>query len=122
MDLDFEHLTPYSTIPGDDEFAYYATLVKTLKNELETVVKPQWVSKANAAGAALQAAYSALQPWQQADMKDYYLTNIQYCKELAKNGAPQLDDAVQRVPAGGQLVELPDAGQLAPECDVRDGP
>ena len=91
VDLDFEHLTPYSTIPGDDEFAYYATLVKTLKNELETVVKPQWVSKANAAGAALQAAYSALQPWQQADMKDYYLTNIQYCKELAKNGAPQLE-------------------------------
>ena len=91
VDLDFEHLTPYSTIPGDDEFAYYATLVKTLKNQLETVVKPQWVEYASMQAGVFQQVYAALPASKQAAMKNYYDSNIKYCQEIAANGVPTLE-------------------------------
>lgn len=91
IDLDFEHLTPYSTIEGDDEFDAFAALLKALKTELETTVKSNWVQQANDMAAKLQAEFDALQPWQQSNAKPYYMTNIQYCKELAKNGPPQFE-------------------------------
>eukprot|EP01059_Diplonema_ambulator_P034282 TRINITY_DN75_c0_g1_i11.p1 TRINITY_DN75_c0_g1~~TRINITY_DN75_c0_g1_i11.p1 ORF type:complete len:451 (+),score=184.16 TRINITY_DN75_c0_g1_i11:231-1583(+) len=91
VDLDFEHLTPYATIPGDDEFAAYNALVKELRNQLDTVVKPQWSTFAQKRKAMLQAEYNALQPWQQQDMKPYYQTNINFMDEVAKNGPDHLE-------------------------------
>ena len=86
VDLDFEHLTPYSAIA--DEFGPFSTLVATLKTELETTVKSGWVQRANDAVVQLQADYAKLEPWQQMDMQPYYDTNIKYCKEIAANAVP----------------------------------
>eukprot|EP01061_Rhynchopus_euleeides_P002604 TRINITY_DN11_c0_g1_i2.p1 TRINITY_DN11_c0_g1~~TRINITY_DN11_c0_g1_i2.p1 ORF type:complete len:475 (+),score=186.79 TRINITY_DN11_c0_g1_i2:78-1427(+) len=91
VDLDFEHLTEYSNIAGDDEFSAFAVLLKTLHTELATTVKNGWVAHAQAQQAQLQAAYDQLEPWQQAQAKPYYMTNINYCKEVAQNGPPQFE-------------------------------
>ena len=90
LDLDFEHLTAYSQLSGDAEFDCFAALLKALHTEL-AAVEAQWVAHATQQGAALQKEYDALKPWQQKDAKDYYLTNIQYLKEVAANGAPRLE-------------------------------
>eukprot|EP01064_Diplonema_japonicum_P023778 TRINITY_DN341_c0_g1_i6.p2 TRINITY_DN341_c0_g1~~TRINITY_DN341_c0_g1_i6.p2 ORF type:complete len:452 (+),score=175.86 TRINITY_DN341_c0_g1_i6:59-1414(+) len=91
VDLDFEHLTPFATINGDDEFAAYNALVAALREELDSNVKPQWSSFAATRKQQLQAEYNALQPWQQADMKPYYQTNMNFMDEVGKNGPDHLE-------------------------------
>lgn len=91
IDLDFEHLTPYATISGDDEFAAYTAMVKALRSELDGPVKSAWVSTANSRAAELQKEFDALQPWQQGNAKNYYNTTIAYLKEVAQNGPPQFE-------------------------------
>jgi len=91
VDLDFEHLTPFATIPGDDEFTAYNALVKELRNQLDTVVKPQWSTFAQTRKAQLQAEYNGLQPWQQSEMRPYYQTNMNFMDEVARNGPPYFE-------------------------------
>lgn len=91
IDLDFEHLTPYATISGDDEFAAYTAMVKALRSELDGPVKSAWVSTATSRAAELQKEFDALQPWQQGNAKNYYNTTIAYLKEVAQNGPPQFE-------------------------------
>merc|ERR1711959_518245 len=47
IDLDFEHLTPFNNMTGDDEYAAFATLISTLRSEF-TKVEADWAVTAKA--------------------------------------------------------------------------
>ena len=84
LDLDFEHLTPFTARYGG-EFGAFAALVGSLRAELDAVGGAGWAAAVDARAAALNASASRLQPWQR---KDYYTTNLRYLKELRQNGPP----------------------------------
>eukprot|EP01060_Flectonema_neradi_P031265 TRINITY_DN46_c0_g1_i11.p1 TRINITY_DN46_c0_g1~~TRINITY_DN46_c0_g1_i11.p1 ORF type:complete len:449 (+),score=110.86 TRINITY_DN46_c0_g1_i11:132-1478(+) len=91
IDIDMEHLTPYSTIPGDDEFEAFTTLLNSIKKEFKETVEPQWKSFATGQVSSLQSAFNALPGWQQAAMKPYYDANIKFAQEVASNDVPHLE-------------------------------
>eukprot|EP01063_Lacrimia_lanifica_P013353 TRINITY_DN199_c0_g1_i1.p1 TRINITY_DN199_c0_g1~~TRINITY_DN199_c0_g1_i1.p1 ORF type:complete len:452 (+),score=241.91 TRINITY_DN199_c0_g1_i1:51-1406(+) len=90
VDLDFEHLTEFSTISGDDEFAAFNALIKALRSNLDGL-KSQWASAATARAAQLQAQYDGLESWQKSQAAPYYLSTISYLKEVASNEVPQFE-------------------------------
>lgn len=88
-DLDLEHLTPFAEL--GDEFGGFAALAETLRSEFDNVVTPQWADSAMARAAALQSEYDALIDWEKGTKGQYYLSQINYLKEVAANEAPHLE-------------------------------
>lgn len=88
IDLDFEHLSEFSSKFGD-EFEPYKALVTAIRAEFSSVVN-NWKATAQARLAELQQAYAALPDWQKAQAF-YYTTNIQYLQEIAANPPPYLE-------------------------------
>jgi len=85
IDLDFEHLTPFNRM--GDEYDSFVTLIQEIRKVFENEVKQKWVAEAQARIPILQAAYSKLPNWQKPS--PYYPTNIEYMRNLVKNGPPE---------------------------------
>merc|ERR1719427_1190480 len=92
IDLDFEHLTPFNTFSGDDEFTAFAALIKAIRAEFDdipskyqqlAVAKKQWFNY----------TYSKLPNWEK-DEGQYFPANEQYMQDIIdnidKNGGPKL--------------------------------
>jgi len=90
LDIDMEHLTPFATMSGDDEFGAFVTFVTELRSEFGQVAT-NWAETANARRVALSAQFAQLQPWQQKNVATFYNTSIRYLEEVAANPAPKLE-------------------------------
>lgn len=88
-DLDLEHLTPFAEF--GDEFGGFAALAATIRSEFDNVVTPQWKQSAESRAAALQHEYDALIDWEKGTKGTFYLSQIQYLKEVAANEPPKLE-------------------------------
>lgn len=88
VDIDMEHLTPYSTM--GKEFEGFTSFVSTLRDELDEVAK-NWGDNADARAAALQKQYDSLEDWKKKNVGAFYNTNIKYLAEVKQNGAPYLE-------------------------------
>merc|ERR1719187_1534830 len=85
IDLDFEHLTPFNEM--GEEFNAFATLIQEIRKVFENDVKSKWVGEAQARISLLQKAYKKVPNWQKPS--PYYPTNIEYMRNLVKNGPPE---------------------------------
>jgi len=90
LDIDMEHLTPFASMSGDDEFGAFVTFVTELCSEFGQVAT-NWAETANARRVAFSAQFAQLQPWQQKNVATFYNTSIRYLEEVAANPAPKLE-------------------------------
>jgi hypothetical protein len=91
IDLDFEHLTEFNGLDtGHDEFAAFAALIQTLRQELNAITASVWSSTTDARYADLEAEYNAMPDWQKKE-SPYYPTNMKYMQELKANGPPYFE-------------------------------
>jgi hypothetical protein len=89
VDLDFEHLTPFDSFPGCDEFGAFSALIRQLRKELDRV-GAQWKASARTRGAALAKQLAALPAWQRSKAV-FYNTSIHYLQEVEANPVPHLE-------------------------------
>jgi len=93
IDLDFEHLTPFSKFSGDDEFAAFTTLIKEIRNQFETEIPKQFKGLATERKSWFAKEYAKLPDWEKEE-GDYFPTNEQYMQDIIdnidKNGVPKL--------------------------------
>jgi len=83
-------LTPFAEF--GDEFAGFAALANTLREEFDNDITPNWAANANARAAALQREYDGLLPYQQTGaLGSFYRSQIHYLGEVAANPAPHLE-------------------------------
>jgi GH18 family chitinase len=90
VDLDFEHLSPFDTFAGADEFGAFAALISSLRSELDQVAS-SWEQSARKRHAALNATYHKLEPWQRQNVKEFYATQFTYLEQVAANPPPHLE-------------------------------
>jgi len=93
IDLDFEHLSPFSTYSGDDEFAAFTTLIKEIRKQFEEVIPNQFKGLATERKNWFQEEYDNLPNWEKAE-GDYFPANVQYMQDIIDNidnhGVPKL--------------------------------
>lgn len=88
VDIDMEHLTPYSTL--GKEFEAFSAFVQQLQQELDSV-KAEWASNAQKKQAGLQAWYDKMEDWQKTNVQQYFDTTTKYLAEVAANPVPHLE-------------------------------
>jgi len=93
IDLDFEHLTPFSAYSDDDEFGAFAALIKEIRNQFDTVIPSQFKGLATERMNWFKEEYAKLPSWQKAQ-GDYFPANVQYMQDVLDNiekiGEPKL--------------------------------
>jgi hypothetical protein len=90
VDLDFEHLSPFDKTQAAPEFEAFATLISTLRTELDKVAA-SWADSATKRLAALHSEYDGLADWKKKNVKDFYEANFAYYKQVASNPPPHLE-------------------------------
>jgi len=92
IDLDFEHLTPFSTFSGDDEFEAFAALIKAIRKQFDEVIPSQMRDLAVKRKAWFKETYDKLPNWEKAEGA-YFPANEQYMQDIIdnidKNGFPK---------------------------------
>jgi len=92
IDLDFEHLTPFSGFSGDDEFTAFTALIKAIRKEFDDIPS-QFKGLATSRKEWLKEAYAKLPDWEKAEGQ-YFPANEQYMQDIIdnidKNGLPKL--------------------------------
>jgi len=92
IDLDFEHLTPFSGFSGDDEFTAFAALIKAIRTEFDTIPNG-FQGLASERIKWLNDTYNKLPNWEKAQGQ-YFPANVQYMQDIIdnidKNGVPKL--------------------------------
>jgi len=93
IDLDFEHLTPFNTFNGDDEFSAFAALIKEIRNQFDNEIPNQFKGLATERKKWFQDEYDSLPDWEKAE-GDYFPANVQYMQDIIdnvdNNGVPKL--------------------------------
>jgi len=88
IDLDFEHLSEYSS-KYEDEFVPFVALITAISSEFDAI-KSRWSSTATTRLHNLEKTYNAMKSSEKAKAP-YYPTNIHYLKQVVTNGPPELE-------------------------------
>jgi len=84
IDLDFEHLTPFSGFSNDNEFEAFTALITAIRKEFDEVIPSQFKALASTRKAWFKKTYDKLPDWEKAE-GDYFPANEQYMQDVIDN-------------------------------------